>query len=176
MDSVCCVRKLFNFPFYACSCCGCEWGWDRTSEKVRFWSHEIFSPYTRSSYELDMYRSWVKISTTPMLSMKIFMPNIFTLEQWLCCTAAGVSPTEFPYFSIEAGGAKWRWKQENKKIKNYELNFLVSLSGNRVGHQSRNERAKRGSFRRGCFVTLSRKLPTDKFLRPQKALPRTQSL
>lgn len=81
----------------------------------------------------------------------------------------------FHISASRAGGAKWRWKQENKKIKNYELNFLVSLSGNRVGHQSRNERAKRGSFRRGCLVTLSRKLPTDKFLRPQKALPRTHT-
>lgn len=33
--------------------------------------------------------------------MKIFMPNISTLEQWLCCTAAGVSPVGSKNFIIE---------------------------------------------------------------------------
>lgn len=107
-----CPNYLIS-PFSLLPLLSREWeNWDIKKSFHILISWSIFVHTSSSSYELDMYRIGWKISRTPKLNMKIFMPNIFTLEQWLCCTAAGVSPIEV---AIHVAGGWWEQQSRRKK-------------------------------------------------------------
>lgn len=140
--------KLFNFPLFVAAVVAAvverEWAW-RELSSLLVWRRKIYIqiwwnifPYTHSSYELDMYRSGQKISRTPMLSMKIFMPNISTLEQWLCWTAAGVSPMSI---SMRASVQRWRDERNKNEIKTDELRVFSFIQQSVRAHQSEHEKS-----------------------------------